>query len=100
MKSHEVARFKFCMRLAHDTHVYDRNHFILSVDPMRVVSVPNSLNAETGLVCRFIGDRKDLEARSIHGILESSNPALFVHGRPESLLTMRIPRRAKNTGGE
>lgn len=100
IKSHEVARFKFTKKLVHDTFVFDRNHFILSVDPMRVLAIPNSLNAETGLICFHIGNRKDLEARSVHDIIESSNPALFVYGRPEPLLAMKTPRRAKNMGGE
>ena len=30
---------------------FDRHHFILSCDVMRVITFPESLNGETGLVC-------------------------------------------------
>jgi hypothetical protein len=56
-ESHEAARFKFSKTIDLETYVFDRHHFILSVDPMRVISVPNSLNAETGLKCLYIGAR-------------------------------------------
>jgi DNA primase catalytic subunit len=83
VKSHEVARYKFTQNISLDTYVFDRAHFILSVDPMRVISVPNSLNAETGLKCLYIGNRKDLENISINALLHHSNPALDIYGYPE-----------------
>ncbi|MGD0978213.1 MAG: hypothetical protein ABR962_03630 [Candidatus Bathyarchaeia archaeon] len=39
----------------------DRAHFTVSVDPMRVVTVPNTVNGKTGLICTFIGSPRDLE---------------------------------------
>jgi hypothetical protein len=84
IKSHEVARYKFSKIISLDTYVFDRAHFILSVDPMRVISVPNSLNAETGLRCSYIGSRKDLENMTINSLLlYHSNPALEIYGYPE-----------------
>ena len=89
IKSHEVARYKFSKILSLDTYVFDRAHFILSVDPMRVLSVPNSLNAETGLMCSYIGDRKGLEATSIRNLIYYSNPALSIYGYPEPVKAVK-----------
>jgi DNA primase catalytic subunit len=58
---HHAARFKFTKLLQKQTHVFDRAHFTVSVDPMRVVTVPNTVNGKTGLVCSFIGKPVDLE---------------------------------------
>jgi len=83
IKSHEAARFKFSKTISLETYVFDRHHFILSVDPMRVISLPNSLNAETGLKCLYIGGRKDLENMTINTLLYHANPTLEVYGYPE-----------------
>jgi hypothetical protein len=69
---HAASRFKFTKLLQKQTHVFDRAHFTVSVDPMRVVTVPNTVNGKTGLVCRFIGTPIDLERLSIPEILEMS----------------------------
>jgi hypothetical protein len=50
---------------------------------MRVISVPNSLNAETCLKCLYIGDRKDLENMTILSLSYHANPALEIYGHPE-----------------
>jgi hypothetical protein len=89
IRSHAVARYKFSKNISLETYVFDRAHFILSVDPMRVVTVPNTVNAESGLICSYIGNRKDLEARSIHSLVCSSNPALSIYGYPEPLLAVK-----------
>jgi hypothetical protein len=46
----------------------------------RVVTVPNTVNDKTGLMCRFIGAPKDLELLTISGLLELSKvfPGLSV----------------------
>jgi DNA-binding transcriptional ArsR family regulator len=41
---HHASRFKFTKLLQKQTHVFDRAHFTVSVDPMRVVTVPNTVN--------------------------------------------------------
>jgi DNA primase catalytic subunit len=82
--AHHAARFKFTKLLQKQTHCFDRAHFTVSVDPMRVVTVPNTLNGKTGLVCRFIGTPIDLELLSIDELLEMSK-AFPVHGYPEAL---------------
>jgi DNA primase catalytic subunit len=89
IKSHEIARYKFSKIISLDTYVFDRAHFILSVDPMRVMSVPNSLNAETGLKCLYIGNRKNLENTSINALLYHSNPALEIYGYPEPVKAVK-----------
>ena len=59
-------------------NLWDRSHFILSVDPLRVVTVPETLNADTGLVCILVGGVEDLERRSIHELLNHSSPTSYV----------------------
>jgi DNA primase catalytic subunit len=81
---HTAARFKFTKLLQKQTHVFDRTHFTVSVDPMRVVTVPNTINGKTGLICRFIGSPKDLDRLTIPEVLEMSK-TFPVHGYPESL---------------
>jgi hypothetical protein len=39
---------------------------------MRVVTIPNTINGKTGLVCRFIGTPKDLELLSVSEPLQRS----------------------------
>lgn len=46
---HHASRFKLTKLLQKQRHVFDRAHFNVSVDPMRVVTVPNTINAKTSL---------------------------------------------------
>jgi len=85
VKSHEAARFRFSKVISLQTFCFDRAHFILSVDPMRVITVPGTLNAETGLKCIYIGDRRTLEYRTIENILWQANTAGDRYGYPEPL---------------
>jgi DNA primase catalytic subunit len=80
---HHAARFKFTKLLQKQTHVFDRAHFTVSVDPMRVVTVPNTVNGKTGLICTFIGAPRDLERLAISEVLDLSKT--FPHGYPETL---------------
>ena len=81
--SHAASRFKFTKLLQKQTHVFDRAHFTVSVDPMRVVTVPNTVNGKTGLICTFIGSPRDLERLTISEVLDRSKT--FPHGYPETL---------------
>jgi hypothetical protein len=78
LRSHASARFKFLKVISPTTYCFDRHHFIVSVDPLRIVSVPMSINGETGLICTFIGDRNDLEKRSVNSIFEESRPERYI----------------------
>lgn len=83
---HQTSRFKFTRLLQKQAFVFDRAHFIVSVDPMRIVTVPNTLNGKTGLICSFIGNRNDLEKLSIPNLLERSKAfSRFHQGYPEPL---------------
>jgi len=82
---HQTSRFKLTRLLQKQTFVFDRAHFIVSVDPMRIVTVPNTLNGETGLICSFIGNGKDLEKLSIPYLLERSKAFSKFQGYPEPL---------------
>jgi hypothetical protein len=81
---HHAARYKFTKLLQKQTHCFDRKHFAVSVDPMRVVTVPNTVNGKTGLVCRFIGTPTDLGRLSIQEIVELFK-VFPVQGYPEPL---------------
>jgi len=83
IKSHEVARFKFTKTISLETYCFDRSHFIVSTDPMRIITVPSTLNAESGLVCTYIGDRKDLELQTVENIVTNASPMLQRYGYPE-----------------
>ena len=98
IKSHEVARLRLSRILALETYGFDRSHFILSVDPMRVLAVPGSLNAESGLRCLHIGGRRDLETLTVRAIVDRSKPFVWVYGHPEPAKAMKTLRCAKNTG--
>ncbi len=81
VKSHEAARLRYTLHLARQLDArFDEPHFTLSVDPMRIISVPQTLNASTGLVCRLIGSRVDLERKSVSRILDEANPSLTIWG--------------------
>ncbi len=85
---HHASRFKFTRLLQKQTHVFDKAHFNVSVDPMRVVTVPNTLNAKTGLICSYLGDRRGFEETSIPEIIvKSKNFGKFnrVYAYPEPL---------------
>ena len=83
IKSHEVARFKFTKTISLETYCFDRAHFIVSTDPMRVITVPSTLNGESGLVCTYIGDRKDLELQTVDNIIANAKPVQELYGYPE-----------------
>jgi len=73
IKSQEVARFKYTKLLAGLVPV-NRPHFLVSTDPMRIISLPYSLNGETGLACVPVGDRRTLERLTIDEIIKLANP--------------------------
>jgi hypothetical protein len=93
---HSASRFKFTKLLELETRVFNRAHFTLSVDPMRLITVPNTLNGETGLICSLIGRRKDLEKLTISNILDKSKPLKSFTGYPEPFSQAMI-KLAKNT---
>ncbi len=83
VKSHEVARYSFSKAITLQAYCFDRAHFILAVDPMRVITVPNSLNGETGLKCIYTGDRKALERRTVENVLWQATSVKERYGYPE-----------------
>ena len=83
VKCHAAARFKFSKTIGLQAYCFDRAHFILSTDPMRLITVPNTLNGETGLKCVYIGNRKDLEQQTIENLLWKANPLKERYGYPE-----------------
>ena len=53
---------------------FSADHFLLSADRMRIISLPHSLNGASGLVGVSVGDRKTLERLSIDEIIKLANP--------------------------
>lgn len=102
---YQTSRFKFTRLLQKQTFVFNLAHFIVSVDPMRVVTVPNTLNGKTGLICKYIGDRKDLERLGIHDLLGESMAFSKFDGYPEPLESsiekarVQTPPKNKSSNG-
>jgi hypothetical protein len=69
---HHASRYKLTRLLQRQVQVFDRAHFNVSVDPMRVVTVPNSINGFTGLRCSYLGGKKDLEKLHVPQIVHQS----------------------------
>jgi hypothetical protein len=77
MKTMATARYKYASKVLPGT-VWDTNHFIVSVDPMRVITVPNTLNIDSGLICLHIGTPNDLESTHIPSMLEQAAPTRYI----------------------
>jgi DNA primase catalytic subunit len=90
IKSHEVARFKYTRHLAFNRYGFNRPHFIVSTDPMRLIAVPNSLNGVSGLRCLPIGGRRDLERLSIESLVEKAG----YYAHPELIDCANMPTLA------
>jgi DNA primase catalytic subunit len=73
VKSHEVARFKYTKKLSSICHGFNRPHFIVAVDPMRIMSLPYILNGESGLVCLPLGNRRSFENLDIENLVIKAN---------------------------
>jgi hypothetical protein len=72
IRAQASARYKYARTLT--DHPWDRAHFILSCDPLRVMTVPNSLNLETGLVCLHVGRPWVLEHLDMRRLVEKASP--------------------------
>jgi len=70
IKNHEVARFRYSKVLAGQCYGFNRAHFIVASDPMRIVTVPCTLNAEGRLICVHVGSKKDLETLEVEHLLD------------------------------
>ena len=86
---HSASRFKFTKSLKLQTYAFDRVHFTVLVDPMRIVTVPNTLNGQTGLRCLYIGEGKDLERLTIMELVKKASCLNGLNGYPESLDSFR-----------
>jgi len=54
---------------------FDIHHFILSSDVLRVITFPESLNGETGLICSYLGGANEFSGLNVYEILESAKAA-------------------------
>jgi hypothetical protein len=109
IKSHEVARFLYTKHIKAATGGFDDSHFRLSCDPMRVVTFPESLNGETGLICKYLGGPKEFEKTSIPDIIWRSKASKYFyntsweslnHAHPEPLGAMTLcAKTGRGEGG-
>ena len=88
LKAMAAARFRYALQV-YGRH-WDRSHFILSVDPMRVVTVPGTLNVDSGLICLNVGGAGDLEALDIWGLLERASPVSEIWGASFQNVTVAL----------
>lgn len=87
VKRQHAARYKYTSQLAGRLPFFDRYHIIVSSDPLRVASLPYSLNGKTGLICLSVGNRKDLERTSITALLEKASITSHLLNMPGFMLT-------------
>ena len=86
IKSHEVAGLKYTRHLKAGCGGFDRHHYTLSVDPMRVISLPESLNARTGLICRYIGGPREFEELHLTNLVRESSANRFFYSNKFSFM--------------
>jgi DNA primase catalytic subunit len=73
LKSHEVARFLYTERLKKQgPDCFNSPDFIVSCDDTRVITVPESLNAMTGLVASYLGTAHDFMELSVEDIVSKA----------------------------
>jgi hypothetical protein len=102
VKSLEVGRLKYTSHLAeHVPEAFDNSHFVLSCDVMRVLSVPDSLNAETGLISSYLGKAKDFRFMTVDEILRRARrgkASIVGLGwrKPNSFDILRIPTHSES----
>ncbi|MGD0805447.1 MAG: hypothetical protein ABSA11_15415 [Candidatus Bathyarchaeia archaeon] len=75
LRSHAAARFMYSTILNDSVKGFDRHHFILSSDVLRVITFPESLNGETGLVCSHLGGAIEFNSLKVYEILEGAKSA-------------------------
>jgi hypothetical protein len=80
MKAQAAARYLYARSL--HGHPRDRSHFILSCDPLRVMSIPNTLNLDTGLVCLHVGRSWVLEHLDMRKLVEKASPLRHIYSEP------------------
>lgn len=105
VKSFEKARYRFTMALQSQGMILDRRHFTVSVDPLRIVRIPETLHGRTGLAATLIGGRKDLERLTIREIIGLASPSTRIHPEtPTSTkdggqASMNIPQKRLQPAG-
>ena len=72
LKSHEVARRKYVEMLnEYAPEAFDKSHYVLSCDVTRVMTLPETLNGETGLICSAY-DLSQFKLKSVKDIVEKA----------------------------
>jgi hypothetical protein len=76
MRAMSNARYKYALKVLH--HDWEHHYFIVSVDPIRLGTIPNTLNYETELICLHLGNPYDLASLEMHSLLKQADPAKYV----------------------
>ena len=78
LKSHEVARRKYVEMLKdYAPQAFDIPHYILSCDVTRVMTLPETLNGETGLICNAYNPGR-FRDKSIEEIINQAKGAKHI----------------------
>jgi len=79
LKSHEVARFRYTKHISEAVPgKFDNAYFVVSSDVMRVITFPESLNGETGLICSYLGGPSDFSNLEVSEIIEAARAVVFL----------------------
>jgi hypothetical protein len=99
IKSHEVARFLYTRYIKSALGEISKYHFILSTDPMRVMTVPGSLNGRTGKICFLVGDPLDFERLSLEEVIRKSDSRNYLYNNGFQEASSLIQSHPEPNGG-
>jgi len=99
IKSHEVARFLYTRYLQTALGEFSKYHFILSVDPMRVMTVPGSLNGRTGKICFLVGDPHDFERLTLEEVTNKSDSRKYLYNNGFQAASSLVHSHPEPNGG-
>jgi len=99
IKSHEVARFLYTRYLKVAIGEISKYHFILSTDPMRVMTVPGSLNGRTGKICFLVGDPPDFERLTLEEVITKSDSRKYLYNNGFQAASSLVHSHPEPNGG-
>ncbi len=99
VKSHEVARFLYTRYLQTALGEISKYHFTLSTDPMRVMTVPGSLNGRTGKICFLVGNPHDFERLTLEEVIKRSDSRKYLYNNGFQAASSLVPSHPEPSRG-
>jgi len=99
IKSHEVARYIYTLNLQSALGEFNKYHIWLSTDPMRVLTIPNTLNGKTGLICFDVGTPRDFENLTLEKLVRKSDARRYFYDNGFKTGTELIHSHPETIGG-